>query len=211
MIDQQFLKSIFAGDNSAFQRFYGECRTLFLAYFSKHYPATKVSLTDLYQDSIMEFWAQIVDGKITEERLQCSPSTYVISIGINKMREGYRGLQKQDKLTEALKEHPDAYRVSAGTKTPVIIIDDRDEDYKENLRNRLAFLKTQYEKLGYPCTLLLRYTWYNNMTDDDILKAFGGYFANTNSLKTKRFKCRKTLDNMYKAWKNRSRIDSYEY
>lgn len=200
MVDQQFLKSIFEGDNSAFQRFYGECRALFMAYFAKHYPTTKVPLKDLYQDSIMELWSQIVDGKMTEERLKCSLSTYVISIGINKMREGYRGLKKQDKLADALKEHPDAYHVSGSAKTPVFRIDDRDEAYKDNLRNRLAFLKTQYEKIGYPCTLLLRYTWYNKMTDDEILNAFDGYFKNTDSLKSKRFKCRKSLDNMYKAW-----------
>ena len=201
MVGQQYLNSIFAGDNSAFKQFYIECRGLFMAYFSKHYPKTEVPLSDLYQDSIMEFWSQIIDGKITEVSLQCSLSTYIISIGINKMREGYRRIQKQEKLVEALKKHPDIYRVSGGAKSPIIMSHDPNEDYIENIRSRLDFLKNQYEKLGYPCTLLLRYTWYNNMTDDDILKAFDGHFANTNSLKTKRFKCRKILDNMYKAWK----------
>ena len=202
MVDQQFLKSIFSSDNTAFTRFYRECRTLFLAYFSKHYPTTKVSLTDLYQDSIMEFWSQIVSGKITEERLQCSPSTYVISIGINKMHEGDRGVKKIDKIIEALKQQPDAYRISGGVKIPILDIEDREEAQRENIRLRLEFLKQKYEEIGYPCTLLLRYTWYNKMSDDKILEAFGGYFANTNSLKSRRFKCRKTLDNMYKAWKS---------
>lgn len=201
MVGQQYLKNIFAGDNSAFKQFYIDCRGLFMAYFSKHYPKTEVSLVDLYQDSIMEFWSQIVDRKITEKSLLCSLSTYIISIGINKMQEGYRRIQRQEKLADALKKYPDTYRVSGGAKSPIITIYDPDEEHMESMHNRLEFLKNQYEKLGYPCTLLLRYTWYNNMTDDDILKAFDGHFANTNSLKTKRFKCRKTLDNMYKAWK----------
>lgn len=201
MVDREFLRSIFEGDNAAFQRFYEECRTLFLAYFSKHYPSTKVSLKDLYQDSIMELWSQIIDGKMTEERLKCLLSTYVISIGINKMREGYRGLQKQDKLAEALKEHPDSYLVSGGAKTPIFVIKEDEEEKEERIRERLCFLKAKYKDLGYPCTLLLRYTWYNNMTDNEILEAFGGYFANINSLKSKRFKCRQALNNMYDAWK----------
>lgn len=203
MIEKEFLASIFAGNNIAFQRFYGECRTLFLAYFSKHYPATKVSLTDLYQDSIMEFWSQIVDGKFSEEHLQCSLSTYVISIGINKMREGYRSVKKKAKIAKILQEQPDCYRISGGINIPIPQFDDREEAEKEDKRLRLKFLKEKYETLGYPCTLLLRYTWYNNMTDEKILEAFGGYFSNTNSLKTKRFKCRRSLNNMYKTWKKK--------
>ena len=201
MIDKQFLNSIFTGDNTAFTKLYEECRVLFMAFFAKHYPGTKVPLQDLYQDSITELWSQIIDGKLTEDSLRCSLSTYVISIGINKMREGYRGVKKADKISEALKQQPDAYRISGGVKTPILDLEDREEAQKENIRLRLEFLKKKYEELGYPCTLLLRYTWYNKMSDDKILEAFGGYFANTDSLKSKRFKCRKTLDNMYKAWK----------
>lgn len=201
MIDKQFLNSIFAGDNTAFTKIYKECRELFMAYFAKHFPGTKVSIQDLYQDSITEFWSQIIDGKLTEESLRCSVSTYIVSIGINKMHESYHGVKKADKIAEALKQHPDAYRISGGAKTPILDIEDREKAEKENIRLRLEFLKKKYEELGYPCTLLLRYTWYNNMTDNQILEVFGGYFSNTNSLKSKRFKCRKTLDNMYQAWK----------
>lgn len=168
MIDRQFLNSIFAGDNTAFTKLYKECRELFLAYFTKHYPGTKVSLQDLYQDAITECWSQIIDGKLTENSLKCAFSTYVISIGINKMREGYRGVQKAGKIADAIKQHPDAYHISGGAQTPIFDIEDREEAERENIRLRLEFLKQKYEELGYPCTLLLRYTWYNNMSDDKI-------------------------------------------
>lgn len=202
MADQKFLKSIFEGDNTAFQRFYAECRALFMAYFTKNYPNSGVSLTDLYQDSIMEFWSQIIYGKITEGSLRCSLSTYVISIGINKMRDGFRAILKKGKLLEALRKHPDSYLKSGGMNTPVPINDNREEMSNEDVRQKIEFLKAKYEDLGYPCTILLRYTWYNNMSDEKILEAFGGYFANTDSLKSKRCKCRKSLGNMYKAWIN---------
>lgn len=199
--DQHFLTKIFLGDSSAFQEFYGECRDLFMAYFSKHYPDSKVSFTDLYQDAVLEFWTQVKDCKITQDSLHCSLSTYVIAIGINKMREGYRGILRRNKLYDTLKKHPDSYRVSGGTHTPIPEIDDREETENEEKRLRLVFLRKKYQDLGYPCTLLLRYTWYDNLTDNDILAKFDGYFANTNSLKTKRFKCRQTLNNMYLAFK----------
>lgn len=200
MADQKYLNSLFKGDNTAFQRFYAECRALFMAYFIKHYPNSEVPLTDLYQDSIMEFWSQIIYGKITESSLRCSLSTYVISIGINKMREGFRAIQKKGKLLEALRKHPDSYLKSGDTNIPVPVNDNRKEISNEDVRQKIEFLKAKYEDLGYPCTILLRYTWYNNMSDEKIQKAFGGYFANTDSLKSKRFKCRKSLGNMYNAW-----------
>lgn len=202
MADQKFLKSIFEGDNTAFKRFYAECRALFMAYFTKNYPNSEVSLTDLYQDSIMEFWSQIIYGKITESSLRCSPSTYVISIGKNKIRDGIRAIQKGNELIDAMEEHPGSYITSGGTNTPVPINDNSEEMSNEDVRQKIEFLKAKYEDLGYPCAILLRYTWYNNMSDEKILEAFGGYFANTDSLKSKRFKCRKSLGNMYKAWIN---------
>ena len=56
-------------------------------------------------------------------------------------------------------------------------------------------------EMKYPCNMLLRYTWYDNMTDSKILEAFGGYFSNTDVIKSRRYKCHKTLLNMYNAWK----------
>lgn len=201
MVDQQFLKSVFTGDNAAFQRLYVECRDLFMAYFTKRYPDSKVRLPDLYQDSIMELWSQIVDGRIHEGNLRCSLSTYIVSIGINKMREGFRSLRKHDKLVDAMKKHPTSYKVTGGAMTPVLETSEDDVERNERLREWSEFLKSKYEELGYPCDQLLRDTWYNNMTDNDILEASGGYFANTNVIKTKRYKCHKALLNMFKAWK----------
>ena len=79
------------------------------------------------------------------------------------------------------------------------------QDSDESLDRLLEwseFLRKKYEELGYPCNQLLRDTWYNNMTDSDILYAFGGYFSNTNVVKTKRYKCHKALLNMFNAWKS---------
>lgn len=202
MDEQRFLNDIFSGDNAAFQRLYTECRALFLAYFSRHYPGSGISLTDLYQDSIMELWSQIVDGKITRNNLRCSISTYVISVGRNKMREGYRGLQRRSRIEEALTLHPDSYHVSACARTPVMNPADSDEDEKQRLRQWSEFLGRKYEELGYPCNRLLRCTWYEGMSDNDILKEFDGYFANTNVIKSKRYKCHKALLNMFNIWIN---------
>ena len=238
MIDQEFLKSIFAGDNTAFQQFYGECRTLFLAHFHKRYPNTKVSLTDLYQDSVMELWSKIMDGKLTEDGLTCKPSSFVISIGENKLKEETRKIVKDSRLKkgepnfkkrksifetledendvedtkayplQSKKQQKELERDSRINQTLYLIqrkvqIDPQDDsdDALERLREWSEFLQNKYEDLGYPCNQLLRETWYNDLTDNEIMEVFGGYFANTNDINTKRYKCHKALLNMYKVWK----------
>lgn len=238
MIDKQFLNSIFTGDNTAFTKLYKECRMLFMAFFAKHYPSTKVPLQDLYQDSIIELWSQIIDGKLTEKSLRCSLSTYVISIGVNKLKEETRRIVKDSKLKKgepifkkdksALENVEDENEEDSKNSYPLqskkqqkelecdtrinqalyrkqrrIQINPQDEsdDVIERLSEWTEFLQKKYEELGYPCNQLLRDTWYNDLTDNEILEAFGGYFLNTNVIKTKRYKCHKALLNMYKAWK----------
>ncbi len=198
MIDQQLRNSIFAGNNVAFTLFYEKTREKFMAYFSKKYPDKKDSFPDLFQDSTMELWSQIIDRKITEQSLKCSLETYVISIGINKMHEDFRRIVKKNKIAETLKYRPDSYH----NNKPMFLDNSGDEARNERLCEWSDFLKNKYEDLPFPCNQLLRDTWYNEMTDKEILEAFNGYFDNTNVIKTKRYKCHKTLLNMFNAWKN---------
>ncbi len=198
MIDQQLRNSIFAGNNVAFTLFYEKTREKIMAYFSKKYPDKKDSFPDLFQDSTMELWSQIIDRKITEQSLKCSLETYVISIGINKMHEDFRRIVKKNKIAETLKYRPDSYH----NNKPMFLDNSGDEARNERLCEWSDFLKNKYEDLPFPCNQLLRDTWYNEMTDKEILEAFNGYFDNTNVIKTKRYKCHKTLLNMFNAWKN---------
>ena len=100
MADQQFLKSLFAGEDIAFRRFYKESRGLFLGYFAKAHPNSEVPIVDLYQDSVIILWSKIVDGKITEEGFKTlnSLKTFLIEIGKNKFYEKSRQLEKESQL-----------------------------------------------------------------------------------------------------------------
>ncbi len=200
MSGPELQKGVFSGDNDAFEALYTQCREPFMKYFRRKYSGTQVSLPDLFQDSVMALWRQIADGKLTEEGLHCSLQTYLISIGSNKMHEGYRNMQRGDRLLDKLREHPDSYSVAGGTRTP-LHGRNGDEEYEEKLGAWTDFLQSKYEELGYPCAQLLRDTWYNDMSDNDILVAFNGYFANTDVVKSKRYKCHKSLLNMFNIWK----------
>ena len=239
MIDKQFLNSIFAGDNTAFTKLYRECRSLFMAFFNKHHPSTTISIPDLYQESIIQLWSNIVDVKITENGFTTERGlfSYIIGIGINKFREESRRLYKDDKLKkgekglknrsiasreigngeedkekfplQSKKQQEELEKMTRINETVYLLYNKKQvnpyQDSDESLDRLLEwseFLREKYEELGYPCNQLLRDTWYNNMTDSEILEAFGGIFSNTNVVKTKRYKCHKALKNIFYAWKH---------
>lgn len=235
---QQFLKSIFAGENAAFEKLYGECRNKFFATINKLHPGSSISLSDLYQESIMQFWSAIIDGDIAESGFKSvkNISSYIIEIGKNKFFEELRVQCKEDKLKkgervfkkrtnksdepddaeegnsefqlQSKKQQQEVERMTRINETVYLLYrkDQYDpfmdsDDSVERLREWSEFLRDKYEKLGYPCNQLLRDTWYNKMSDNEILEAFDGKFSNTDVIKTKRYKCHKTLLNMFNVWK----------
>ena len=239
MDEQLFLKSIFAGDNAAFKVFYEDCRSLFLAFFNKHHPGARVNIRDLYQESVIQLWSNIMDGKVSESGFSSKRGlySYVIQIGLNKFMEELRKVSKNDKLkkgelvfkkrttkTDEIEEddkelfplqskkqqeeierstriNDKAYQLYNKKQVDPFEDPDNTKDRKERILEWSHFLREKYEELGYPCSQLLRDTWYNNMSDSEIIDAFGGYFSNTNVVKTKRYKCHKALLNMFNAWK----------
>ena len=82
--ERSILEGLFAGSNAAFYRFDKDNRDLFEAFFKKHYPNSAVVISDLYQESIMELWLQIAEGRMTQSKLTVHPSSYLISIGSYK-------------------------------------------------------------------------------------------------------------------------------
>lgn len=191
--DQQLIDAILSRDDSVWISFYEECRDRFIAYFRKKYPNTTVDLFDLYHDAIMAVWSQIIEGRQITVKL----STYVISVGINKMHEMHRNEKKKESIKTGLGTTPTNFMTSKGVLKPLTDIHDID-DYQE----KLDFVKEKIKELKFPCDKILQDTWYYNMTDEEILADFEGYFKNTNVIKSRRFKCHKALKNMYKAWLN---------
>ena len=88
--DERVIEAIFKGDSSAFSGFVNDNQELFFAYFRKHFPSSKNSLKDVFQEACIALWTQIVDGKMTRDKLQVDLSTYLVSIGRNKFLEETR-------------------------------------------------------------------------------------------------------------------------
>ena len=97
--DKSIVDGLFAGDSTAFTKFFGEeNRALFERFFLKHFPKSSLSIPDIYQESCMELWRQISEGRLARSSLNVDIFTYLTSIGRNKYFEQVRENVKISRL-----------------------------------------------------------------------------------------------------------------
>ena len=221
-MNDSLIDTLFAGDSSALTVLFTDFRNLFERYFLKHYPKSESKIPDLFQDSIMELWSQIIDGRLTKDKLKVSLATYLISIGRNKYNESVRKVIRFNRFkndipqyvrkekTEEEPEDPNAIQSKKQQKEldtninanlymkerPIGIYEYNisDEDYKQKRLEVLKFVEEQVGKMEKPCRFILISTWYNNMRDEEIMKMSGGLYNTISAVKTRRFRCHKKLE-----------------
>ena len=234
--DRSILEGLFAGNNLAFYRFDKDNRNLFEAYFHKHFPSTSVDIGDLYQETILELWSQIMDGRLTQSTLTVDISSYLIAIGRNKffeearkhdkysrLKKGERVFRKrraamdeaeasedsnvyslqskkqQQELNSSINEQ--AYEISRPVQ-----VDLYREDEKTAVAKRIEkqqFIEEQVRKMEEPCKSVIRDTWWNDLTDEEIIRVSNGLFPTTNAVKTRRYRCHQKLKGLIADWYNK--------
>lgn len=133
--DKSILEGLFAGRNSAYYAFDKENRDLFIAYFNKHFPSSRVEIADVYQEAILELWQQIMKGVLTQANLSGDIVTYLISIGRNKFFSASRKNEQYSRL----KKNGRVYK-KRQSKT-----DDSDEETEDKKAYPLQSKKEQEE------------------------------------------------------------------
>jgi len=225
-MNDSVIDALFAGDSSALSELFTDFRGLFEKYFMKHHPKSKEIIPDLFQDSIMELWSQIINGKLTKEKLKVSLATYLISIGQNKYNESVRRFIRFKRFkndipqyvrkakTEEEPEDPKAIQSKKQQKeldtniNPNLYMKERpisiyeynlsDDDDKQKRLEVLKFVEEQVGKMKEPCRSVLISTWYNNMRDEEIMKMSRGSYNTISAVKTRRFRCHKKLEAIIK-------------
>jgi RNA polymerase sigma factor (sigma-70 family) len=132
---------------------------------------TEEEARDIYQDALIVFWQKAVSGKLV---MTSKMSTYVYSICQNLWR---KELDRKKRLSNEEKD------VSITT----------DSDVEE--RNRI--IGECLDKLDETCRKILMYYYFEEMSMQDIADKLG--FANTDTTKTKKYKCKKKLDELVRS------------
>jgi RNA polymerase sigma factor (sigma-70 family) len=158
----------------------GDEKTLEFLYKKYYRMMTKLVITnsgtedearDVYQDALIVFWQKATSGNLV---LTSKISTYIYSICQNLWR----------------KELDRKKRLSNEEKDTAVSLDTDSLEREKIIANCI-------EQLGETCKKVLTYYYFEEMSMQDIADKLG--FANTDTAKTKKYKCKKKLDELVKA------------
>lgn len=170
MEEKEIFERISRGDEKALEFLYKKYYRMMTKMVITN-SGTEEEARDIYQDALLVFWQKATSGKLV---MTSKISTYIYSICQNLWR----------------KELDRKKRLSNEEKDVAVTLDTETEE-----RNRI--IARCIEQLGETCKKVLMYYYFEEMSMQDIAEKLG--FANTDTAKTKKYKCKKKLDELVKA------------
>jgi RNA polymerase sigma factor (sigma-70 family) len=158
----------------------GDEKALEILYKKYYRMMTKLVLTnsgteeearDVYQDALIVFWQKATSGNLV---MTSKISTYIYSICQNLWR---KELDRKKRLSNEERDTA----VSLDTET----------------KERDQILLKCINQLGDTCKKVLMYYYFEELSMQDIADRLG--FANTDTAKTKKYKCKLKLDELVKS------------
>ncbi len=175
MTDVEYIRGFRNNNENVIAAFYKSARPSFFAYFRTHFSKDESYILDIFQDACIVLWNNINHGKLTEDDLRSTLSTYFLSIG------KYTMMAKDRKYRE--------------------IIDDEDlsrlsfiEDDAEELKKRVEledFVYRTVKEMKPPCDKLLKAQYWDKLSGAEIAEKYG--YSGPDSVKSQKSKCIKKL------------------
>src|SRR5690349_9281080 len=170
MNEKEIFERICKGDEKALEFLYKKYYRMMTKLVITN-SGTEEEARDIYQEALIVFWQKATSGNLV---LTSKISTYVYSICQNLWR---KELDRKKRLSNEEKD------------TPVVL--DTDTAERERIIAKVI------DQLGDTCKKVLTYYYFEEMSMQDIADKLG--FANTDTAKTKKYKCKKKLDDLIKA------------
>lgn len=170
MKDNEILDRIKRGDEEALDFLYKKHYRMMTNIVLKN-NGTEEEAKDVYQEALLAFWQKAISGKLV---LTSKISTFLYSICLNQWR----------KELDRKKRHSDE------------VVDG--ETYQAHDENeKLKIIMGCIDELGDACKRILTYYYFDGMGMPEIAEKLG--FANADTAKTKKYKCKKKLDVLVKS------------
>lgn len=170
MKDSEILERISRGDERILDHLYSKYYRMMTKVVLSN-SGTEEEAKDVYQEALLAFWQKASSGKLV---LTSKISTYLYSICLNQWR---KELDRKSRLTS---EEVDS-----------------EEFQTHEAKERLKIVKECIEELGDVCKGVLTYYYFDGLGMQDIAEKMN--FANTDTAKTKKYKCKKKLDSLIKS------------
>lgn len=169
MKDQEVIDRIVQGDERALDFLYTKNYRMMTKLIIKN-SGTEEEAKDVFQEALIVFWQKIIKKELT---LTSKISTYLYSVCWNLWR---KELDRKKRLSNEEVE---------GSETP-------NHDSKEQIKA----IQECVNSLGETCRKVLSYYYFDGLSMKEVAEKLG--FANSDTAKTKKYKCKKELDKLVK-------------
>ncbi len=183
------IKEISSGNKKTLENIYTMYRKGFIEWTTKTQRISTDEALDVYQQTILSFYENILSGKLSQVRSNIR--TYLYAIGKNKIYELHR---KQFRIVNINHAIPDLEDISG--------------DSQEENERLLDLSKTCLNKLGDPCKQILESYYYHRMTMQEIAVALG--YKNEQTAKNQKYKCLLRLRDLFRQEAEKQKEYSYE-
>lgn len=170
MSDSHIFEQIKSGDEKALGVLYKKYYRMMIHMVLSN-NGTEQEAKDVYQEALVVFWQKAVSGKLV---LTSKISTYLYSICQNLWR---KELERKKRLSNEEKDSVEY------------------QDFEEKEKARI--IRDCVNQMDETCKKVLMYYYFDGLSMQDIADKLG--FANTDTAKTKKYKCKKKLDEIVKT------------
>ncbi|UII20965.1 RNA polymerase sigma factor [Fulvivirga ligni] len=170
MKDNEVFERICRGEENALEYLYKKYYRMMTKLVISN-SGTEQEAKDIYQDALVVFWQKATSGNLV---LTSKISTYLYSICQNLWR---KELDRKRRLSHEEKDGEEYIDVDTAERSKIIT--------------------DCIGQLGDTCKKVLMFYYFDGLSMQDIADKLG--FANTNTAKTKKYKCKKKLDELVKS------------
>lgn len=183
--------------NSELNCFITEERNKVLAYLRKTFSVSDDDLSDIYQEASVALFVNIRDGKLS--KLTSTLSTYFLRICINQT---LKFLGKQKKVVPLFDDsritNKDSFRPDKIDELYQLCTEDEEA---EKVTRSEKIVQSIIESMPDTCKNVFQGYYWDNLTTTTIADMYG--FANSNSVKTQKYKCLQKFRSKYNELMNR--------
>jgi RNA polymerase sigma factor (sigma-70 family) len=172
MKDTEIIAKISGGDDKALDYLYRKYYKMMVKLVINN-SGSEEEAKDIYQEALIVFWQKVTSGNLV---LTSKISTYLYSICLNLWR---KELDRKSR-----------YSYGENEKEEIEIIDD-------DKAERIKIVNDCINALGENCRKILTYYYFDGLSMNDIADKLG--YANPDTAKTKKYKCKKRLDLLIKS------------
>ena len=170
------------GDTRVLKTIYSQYHHEFIGLIIRKFPKLKYDdAEDIFNDSMVSLYENIVKGKLTKDNLTSTLKTYFFQIGINKTLAFIkRSSRFNDIQVEIKKNESDTF--------------DNLNDEEMEFEDKLKKVEVCMDKMGNPCKTLLELYYFHKCRMVEIAEKLG--YNTADVAKNQKAKCMKRLRKM---------------